>query len=224
MCLDRTNLATTINHRLQQTITWVNRLRWMALTHQQKVITIHTVILPAALYGSEVGHCSAKLLKALQSAIANAVGPTSARRSVELVLEMVAAHREIDPQVHLLSRKLALLYRVLHKYPDLKVKVVALLSAYETLHHKGTTRWGGLDGEDVHKHNFGPISHLLLNLHAAGATITTDLTIHQPHEPGHPLLHVPRQLVKPLGDTNGPTRKIHTDAHQASPHHPHTTP
>ena len=101
--------------------------------------------------------------------------PHSARRSVDLVFEMTGIQGELDPNIHLLSRKLVLLYRILHKYPSMHTKVVALVSAYETQHHKGTTRWLGLPGEDTHHHNLGPISHLLVALHAVGATIDSSL-------------------------------------------------
>ena len=56
-----------------------------------------------------------------------------------LVFELCAAQGEIDPSVHLLGRKLVLLYHTLHKYPETKTKVAAIISAYQLLHHRGTT-------------------------------------------------------------------------------------
>ena len=95
-------------------------------------------MLSAALYGSEVSHCNKKELSALQTAIADAIGPASAKRAVALVFEVCSTQGEVDPQVCMLSRKVTVLYRVLHKYPRMEIKVTSLLCAYTSLRYKGT--------------------------------------------------------------------------------------
>ena len=199
LCFAHTNHAPTLGRRIRQAIKWTHRLRWLPLTHKQRVHTIRTLILPAALYGSEVGQVTTKDLRGLQTAIASVIGPASARRSLALTFELCAHDGEVDPASHLLNRKLVLLYRITHKYPSTVTKVAAIISAYQLKHHRGTTTWLGLPGEDTHSHNFGPISHLLVALHAAGATISNTLTIHQANEIEQPLRHLPWQLVRRLG-------------------------
>ena len=189
--LDHTNTNTTMASRLQRATQWVKRLRGLPITHAQKVATIRTMVLPAALYGAEVGHCPRADLQALETAIVNTIGPRSTRRSVPLVMELCSTGGEIDPRVHLLTRKVCLLLRILAKFPQTKVKVQALLCAYHTEHRHGVTAWQGMQGEDQHKHNIGPISHLLVDLHSMDATISTDFTIQQAGEAPLPLLSTP---------------------------------
>ena len=115
--LDHTNTNTTMASRLQRATQWVKRLRGLPITHAQKLATIRTMILPAALYGAEVGQCPKADLQALETAIANTIGPNSTRRSVPLIMEMCSTSGEIDPRVHLLTRKVTLLLRILAKFP-----------------------------------------------------------------------------------------------------------
>ena len=140
----------------------------LPITHQQRINIIHTMVLPAALYGSEVSHCPAAELKALRTAIVNTLGPKSTTRSVPLIMELCGGHREVDPQVCLLTRKLTLLRRILAKYPSTATKVQSLLCAYNTQHRPGTP--AGRSNTQP-RHLFGPISHLLHDLAQAQATI-----------------------------------------------------
>ena len=159
--------------------------------------TIRTTVLPAALYGAEVAHCPTVELKALRTAIANTVGPHSARRSVPILLELCGGHHDIDPQVCLFTRKVTLLRRVLAQFPSTAVKVRALLCAYGTQARPGTPQ----GHYHVHPHpprKLGPISHLLAEVHQLGATLSPELTLSQPGEAPLPLQHIPWQYVKPL--------------------------
>ena len=202
--LDHTNTNTTLGNRFRKATQWVKRFRGLPISHSQKLTTIRTMVLPAALYGADVGHCPKVELQALESAIASTIGTSNKRRSVPLVMELCSTNGEIDPRIHMLTRKVVLLLRILAKYPETKVKVQALLCAYHTQHRKGTEAWLGLDGEDQHQHNFGPISHLLVDLHSMGATIGTDLTIRQEGgEAPLPLTTTPWQYIKILTDAIG---------------------
>ena len=222
VCLDHTNTNTTIANRLRRATQWVKRLRGLPITHAQKLTTIRSMILPAALYGAEVGHCPKAELQALETAIANAVGPRSNRRSVPLTMEMCSTSGEIDPRVHLLVRKITLLLRILAKFPHSKTKVQALLCAYHTQHRQGTTAWQGMKGEDQHTHNFGPISHLLVELHNMGATIGTDFVVTQAEEAPLPLLCTPWQYIRILTEAIG-QRARYRMCHQSRSHTINTT-
>ena len=125
---------------------------------QKNIEIIRTLILPAALYGSEVSPCNGAALKALQAAIVNAIGPASSRRAPEIVQELLSTFGEVDPQAVAIARKFVLLYRIVAKYPSSQMKVKAILCAYASKHHKGTNGWLGLQGEDEHNRNFGPNS------------------------------------------------------------------
>ena len=100
----------------------VRKLQWMPLTHEQKQQTIATTILLKALYGSELGHCAQQQLRALQAAIADVIGPRSAKRSQAIVFELAQHRGDLDPYAHLLARKVTLLLRVLAKYPQSTTK------------------------------------------------------------------------------------------------------
>ena len=209
MSMDKTNTNLTLTQRLRRATQWVRRLRSLPITHEQKIQTIRTMILPAACYGSEVGHCSQVELKALRTAIVEAIGPKSARRSVPLIMELVGAQGDIDPAVHMLVRKVSLLLRIIAKFPSTKIKVRSLLCAYATQHRKGTPGWLGLEGEDEHRHNVGPISHLLVDLHQVGATLNSELVLQQVNEVDLPLTTTPWQHIQPLIAAIGQRTRYH---------------
>ena len=212
--MDHTNTNTTLAQRLHRATLWVRRLRSLPITHDQRVHTIRTMILPAALYGSEVGHCPQAELKALQTAIVDTIGPKSARRSVPLIMELCSTNGDIDPQVCMLVRKVTLLLRIFAKYPQAKTKAKSLICAYTTQHRVGTTAWLGLEGEDTHKHNFGPVSHLLMGLHQVRATIDSDFVIQQQEETDLPSSPPPDSTSSRL------SRPLHNE-HDIATHTPH---
>ena len=218
MCLDNTNTNITLANRLRIATIWVRRLCRLPITQAQRLHTVRSMIIPAALYGSEVGHCPKAEMRTLQSAIVDAIGPGSTRRSQALVFEMWSTQGEIDPQTGLLSRKICLLTRMLGKYPQAKTKAMTLICAYATQHRKGTETWQGLAGEDGHTHNFGPISHLLVDLHRVRATLDHHFTIRQENEVPLTLIHTPWQHIRPhaiaMGQrtrySNTHTQRTHT--------------
>ena len=112
----------------------------------------------------------------------------------------------------MLTRKIALMIRIMAKYPITRIKLRSLICVYTTMHRKGTKGWLGLDGEDTHTHNFGPVSHLLVDLHKVGATIDDEFTIHQGQEPPFPLTTTPWQFIRPL-TTAMAQRARYTHAH-----------
>ena len=72
------------------------RLRWLNLTRDSRIHVIKTTILPAALYGCETGNPSMKAMQQLRSAIADAIGSRSSKRSVNLISDMTGANKDLD--------------------------------------------------------------------------------------------------------------------------------
>ena len=91
-------------------------------------------------------------------------------------MEMCSSQGEIDPQVCLLSNKVALLLRVMVKFPHTTSTIAQLLTIYNTQARPGTPE--GRQHIHTHTyHNIGPISHLLMELHQVKATLADDLTL-----------------------------------------------
>ena len=206
----------TLTTRLLRATEMVHRLRWLPLTHEQKVQAIVCTILPGALYGSEVSHCAQQPCQALQSAIANVLGPSSARRSQELVLELSSGKLDPDPQVQALTRKIILLLRVIAKYTAAATQTKALLSVYSTQQKKGSTLTIGPSVWDC-RPDFGPIAHLTTALHQVGAYMDNDFTIHQHGEVPINIVATPWQCIRPCINQVARRSRIQ----QASKHRQH---
>ena len=180
------------------------------------------MIIPAGLYGCEVGHCPKAELQNLESAIAQTLGPRSARRSLALTMEMVSTGGEVDPRAHMLTRKISLLVRILAKYPACKTKAQALLCAYQTQHMQGTSTWDPTTTQQTYHQHHGPISQILADLHSMHAHITTDFTIQQHNEAPFPILQTPWQNIKPL--TTAIAQRARYNQHHTQRNHTQHTP
>ena len=220
--MDHTNHNNTLAGRLQRATIWVRRLTHLPITHTQKHEAIRTMILPAALYGSEVGHCPKAELLIFETAIAQALGPKSARKSLALTMEMCSTRGEIDPRAHMLTRKVSLLLRILAKYPKCKVKAQALLCAYQTQQLQGTAGWDPTGPQQPYHQHHGPICQILSDLHGMHAHITSDFTIHQHNEAPLPLLQTPWQCIKPL--TIAIAQRARYNQHHTQRNHTQHTP
>ncbi len=83
--LTQANNGKTLSDRIQKAIQMAKRLRWIPITNKQKEHIILSNVLPAGLYGVEAAWANKAAVKTLRSAIANALGPRSARASCDMV-------------------------------------------------------------------------------------------------------------------------------------------
>ena len=145
-------------------------------------------------HGTEAAGIAATEMQALRTAIADAVGPKSRRRSVDLVMVMHSHHGHIDPQVQHFVRKILLLRRTIAKYPHYTTTVRAIASAHKLArsHGTGPTLGSVYDKQPA----VGPVSQLLRYLHKYGATLTIDLTIQKEAEMPIHLLTDPWQTLQ----------------------------
>ena len=92
------------------------RLRWLNLTRDSRIHVIKTNILPAALYGCEIGIPSMKAMQQLRSAIADAIGSGSSKRSVNLTFDMTGTNKDLDPVANMFYNRIAELRRSVSKH------------------------------------------------------------------------------------------------------------
>ena len=89
--------ANTNTKRFQKATEMAKRLEWLNFTRDSRIHVIKTNILPLALYGSETGNPSMKAMRQLRSAIADAIGSGSSKRSVNLTFDMTGTNKDLDP-------------------------------------------------------------------------------------------------------------------------------
>ena len=87
----------------------------MPIPREVKYKIVMCNILPAALYGVEITSINKGAMQELRSAIASAIGPASAKRSIDLVFNTICTAKDLDPLVHSLYLRTANLCRIMAK-------------------------------------------------------------------------------------------------------------
>mgnify|MGYP000397107837 FL=1 len=80
----------TLTARIKKATKMAKRFKWMPIPREVKYKIVMCNILPAALYGVEITSIHKAAMQELRSAIASAIGPASAKRSIDLVFNIVA--------------------------------------------------------------------------------------------------------------------------------------
>ena len=196
--MDASGCSPTITARLVKATRLVRRLRWLPMELKDKITIIRTTVLPGALYGSEVSSLNQTALAALRTAIADVLGPSSARRCLEVVFEARRGRgaADLDPKVNQLVRKILLLRCVIAKYPRDLTKVRSSLVVYEKQGQKGTglSLGSAMDCQAP----IGPVGHLLRALADHHAYLNSDLMVMQEQEQVIDIQHAPWQTLRPL--------------------------
>ena len=127
-------------------------------------------------------------MQALRTAIADAVGPSSARRCLAMVFMYNSRTADIDPQIRQVVRKVQLLRRVTAKYPKLATTAKAALCVYTRQGKAGTT--ATYTADQPNQPHIGPVGHLLSALHKIGIRLDYDFNLtHHPHTTKHTHTH-----------------------------------
>ena len=163
VAMDSRNAASTTTRRIQKATAKVKRLKWLPISPAGKSTTITTTVLPAALYGTEVGNGSKRATQALRTAIGDTMGPSSARRCLAMVFTYNNKKTDLDPQVQQLVRKVLLLRRIIAKYPKHLTTAKAAICAYTQQGKAGSTTT--LTYDQPNQPHMGPIGHILSSLH-----------------------------------------------------------
>ena len=123
-------------------------------------------------------------MQTLITAIADAVGPSSARRRLAMVFMFSNRTADLDPQVRQVVRKVQLLRRVTAKYPALATTAKAALCVYTQQGKAGTTTT--FTADQPNQPHIGPVGNLLSALHKIGIRLDYDFNLtHHPHTTKH---------------------------------------
>ena len=182
VCMDLSKCATTLNERIERAISKIERLKWIKISRNRKLSIIKTDILQAALYGSETIKASKKSIQRLRSAIANAIGPCSKHRAIELVFEANDIGKDVDPMVQTLVRKVALIRRIIDKFPEMKQVYVNNISSYQKFYQRGINNPKRHEVANTRDNEMGPIGLLADELYSCGAMLNENLEITQDNE------------------------------------------
>ncbi len=184
--LTAANNGNTLTDRMHKSTLMVKRLRWLPLPLAFKEKVVRANILPAGLYAVEAVWASKATLSTFRAAIANTLGPRSARASNDIVFNNTTCAADLDPVTYILTQRVMGLRRILAKYPQLQSTVADLISKYHDARNSNAT---------VEK-PAGPIGLLLHSLEQVGACLSKDLVISKQCEADISLKDMPRQHLK----------------------------
>ena len=151
-----------------------------------------------ALYGIENSHPSECQLHKLQTAIVEALGHHSARRSLHMSFELLSRGDDLDPHVQQLTKRVDTFRRMWKKHPRCHHQLRSIWASYSARKVGGAC----CDATDVlgaqvaphvdtngrnlwrmpNKTN-GPLGYLMHSLWQVGAAIDNRFTIHKDGEP-----------------------------------------
>ncbi len=180
-----------------------NRLRWLPLPIEFKEKIIQANVLPASLYGCEAAWANKSSLKALRSAIANALGPRSTRASNEIVFHITTTSKDLDPNTYIFTQRVLILRRTLSKYPEWLAQVKSIIGNY----NQQLASDLGTSCLEVPQ---GPIALLMYSLKQNDATLTNDLHIAKNTEPSIDVWHLPWQHLEKAIEEAAATARIKT--------------
>jgi ribonuclease HI len=193
--------GSTLTERMRKGIRMARMLCWLPIPQEFKEKNVRANVLPASLYGCEVTYINEQVFQQLRAAIAKAVGPASARRSVDMVFNTTCCAKDLDPESHVLYLRVAAIRRAVTQDASC-LQLIKLIVMDQNSRSK--------NDDDVQ----GPIGFLISQLARHQLIIDGDLNIHC--RDGNPIsaLQDPWQhLKKVLFDTAARTRtsKVNTD-------------
>ena len=225
--------SNTLNQRLRDARTTTNKVARIPTTNNNKITIINSKVNAAALYGSETQPIHEQLMAGLRTSIANAIGPKSQRRSINITFaNTTASQAEVDPYVWQLTRKIKMLRRCWYKRPQDNDACSQILANYVNNNTPGTTHDNNCNNNltfspppgspgrakwDSKTPLAGPIGLLLLELKHVGAAMDKDFTIHCNNEASTNILNIPwnhihifaTQLATRARTATAPPRNTH---------------
>jgi hypothetical protein len=203
--LTRSLSGGTLTERIHNVIGMAKRLKWMAVGDEMRERLVLTNLLPAALYGVESIRVAGSALNGLRSAIADAIGPKSDKRSVNLVFDCASANKELDPFAYILVQRVLNIRRTIVKHFGKKGQIGDIIRRYSTYvkptGYRKPSLWDEAeldDGiEDDHEsYCFGPVGLLVDNLKLYACELGDDFVIRCPGEQPIHILDMPWQHLK----------------------------
>ena len=205
-------VATTLAARLKQAALYARHIRFINVDDAAKHRLIVSKILSLGLYGCEASPANQSSLRYLQNSIATIVSGSSSRTNPAVSFATFGHGRDLDPCVHIFTRRGLLLRRMYYKHPDIQPCVHNILGIYSNHNYKGTntspsslvTLWPAPPPLTPHSKLWdptfrpcGPVGLFVLSCHRNATAVDTQMCIHAHGERPLSLLHTPQQNVVP---------------------------
>ena len=182
--------GSTLTSRLIKATNMAKRLRWLPISREQKEKIVQANILPMALYGVEAIHVNQSALQSLRSAITRAIGPGSAKRSIDLTFFHSKCANDLDPETNILYLRAAGLRRVIAKHAGmhpLVKRIIRKIKIAQAIENPD-------DNRNTHMH--GPVGLFMQELDQLAYSMDEHLNIFAPNEPTIQLWHMPWQHIR----------------------------
>ena len=203
-------IGTTINSRIDDAIAVCRKVQYLSHDTATKARIIRGKVLPMALYGVENSHPSEAQLHRLQSAIVDALGNHSARRSLHLCFEVLSCGDDLDPHVQQFTKRMDTFRRMWRKHPTMQQHLRTIWATYagrdvpgickadtnladlQAAPHVDTD--GRADWRMPARTN-GPLGYLLNSTAQVGAALDVTFTVHKHGEAELSLQKAPKKIV-----------------------------
>ncbi len=208
-------IATTLNARMQQAGTYARHIRFLPIGDDAKHRLVTTKILALGLYGCEASPANQASLRYLQNSIALIVSAKSSRTSPAISFSTFGHGRDLDPCVHIFTRRGNMFRRMYFKHPDLQTSMHRILTIYTQHNYIGTdctqdtltTLWPAPPPLTPHNTYWspsfqpcGPVGLLLQSCHHNAVAMDQHFCVNAHGEPPISLLFLPQQNVVPALD------------------------
>ena len=167
----------TIIERMAKATRMARRLRYARIPRESKERIVQCNILPAGLYGAEAARISSSGLATLRSAIADAIGPSSAKRSVDMVFSCTKCANDLDPANYVLYNRAAALRRIMAKRDDQSDVVKLIISKYMLLAYEHASKHEANPYTVFIQPARGLVGFLMQDLRQCGYELDNDLII-----------------------------------------------
>ena len=213
ICTATRMVSPTLTARLRAAVDIVRRISRTSFSREMKAHLIRMAGLAKGLYGIESSQCCETDMQILRGAIANAIGPKSRARSIDLTFATANLGKDLDPMVEMVIRRGKMLRRMAIKHPEVQCLLAEIWHWYQQDGHPGTLVGTadlaaktpipifGKSGRAKWKPKSlprGPVGLLLVSLHQVGASLDASMVVHHHNEPCLSILDVPWQHLGPL--------------------------
>ena len=208
-------LATTLTERLKQAAQYAQRIRFLNIGDNGKHRLITAKILALGLYGCEAAPTNQSALRHLQNTISAIISGHSARTSSAITFTTQATARDLDPCIHVFTRRGVMLRRMYYKHPHLQDTIHYIHSIYLEHAYQGTdtspmkiaSLWPAPPPLSPHSKFWnpifrpcGPVGLFIASCHKNAVAVDQAFDIHGHGEIPVSLLQLPQQCVVPKLD------------------------
>ena len=173
----------TLSNRMQKATAMSRTLAWLPISNACKERVVRANILPTGLYAVESSSVNQSALNTLRTAIANAIGPKSARANPDMVFNCTSCSGDLDPVVYILVERVTALKRVMAKFPDTMQMIIDIIHNYNS----------NSNNQCLHT---GPVAMLINDLKDHGASLTSNFVIQMDKEADIDVLNMAWQHLK----------------------------